>query len=149
MTFDAYQASSAQKRIYLVNRLSGDSIVYNMPQAWIIEGELDEARLEIALRQLVQRHEILKTSFAFHEGKVIQEIHGEIEVKLTISISTGGSVEELLNGWVRPFNLETVPLWRAGCVNTGPNCHVFLLDIHLIIADGISLNVFIDRKSVV
>jgi acyl carrier protein len=82
MASEAYEASSVQKRLYHINQLYGDSILYNMPFAWIIEGQLQPLRLENAVKKLVQRHETLRTSFSEKDGEVLQKFHEHLEFQL-------------------------------------------------------------------
>ncbi len=58
-----YSVSSAQKRLFVLNQLEDINISYNMPGAIMIEGELDQERLENVFKTLVDRHESLRTSF--------------------------------------------------------------------------------------
>ena len=41
-----YPVSAAQKRMYVLNMLEGDSTNYNMPGAVLIEGSLDRDKLD-------------------------------------------------------------------------------------------------------
>ncbi|KAF6646499.1 condensation domain-containing protein, partial [Paenibacillus sp. EKM301P] len=62
------------KRMYVLSHLEGGEVSYNMPGALIIEGSLDKKRLEQAFRQLIERHEALRTRFEMVDGEVIQRI---------------------------------------------------------------------------
>ncbi|OPD17797.1 hypothetical protein AL709_18590, partial [Clostridium botulinum] len=58
-----YEASSAQKRMYTLQKLDEESAAYNMPVVMKIEGKLNKERLEEAAMELIKRHETLRTSF--------------------------------------------------------------------------------------
>lgn len=60
---DVYPVSSAQKRLYILQQLEGAEISNNIPATLIVHGALDVERFEHAFRQLIARHEILRTSF--------------------------------------------------------------------------------------
>jgi len=143
MTFEIYQASSAQKRIYLLNQIQGESILYNIPQAWIIDGTLDKKKLENAFNALGERQESLRTSFTEKDGRVFQQIHSEINLEFHILSTENETIEKALENFTRPFNLENPPLWRVGILELEKGRNVLLLDIHHIISDGISLGIFI------
>ncbi|WP_193373336.1 condensation domain-containing protein, partial [Paenibacillus polymyxa] len=66
-----YPVSSAQKRLYILSHLEGGDLSYNMPGVLTVEGPLQADRLEDAFRQLIARHETLRTSFEMLEGEVV------------------------------------------------------------------------------
>ncbi|UTX04870.1 condensation domain-containing protein [Bacillus inaquosorum] len=69
---DYYPLSSAQKRLYLVQQLDQTSTGYNEFTAGRIAGKLDMQRLENVFRQLINRHESLRTSFKAIDGVPMQ-----------------------------------------------------------------------------
>ncbi|SFB47763.1 non-ribosomal peptide synthetase, partial [Clostridium frigidicarnis] len=58
-----YEASSAQKRMYIIKGFDKESIAYNMPEVFEIEGIIDKNKIEDTFRKLVKRHEALRTYF--------------------------------------------------------------------------------------
>ncbi|MCP4214102.1 MAG: amino acid adenylation domain-containing protein [bacterium] len=145
MTFDAYHASSAQKRLYFIDRLTGESVVYNMPGAWIIEGEFEPFKLENAMKRMIERHETLRTCFHQKEDMVLQKAYEEMNFSLPFSQQHGVPVEKLLEDFVRPFNLDELPLWRLELIGLEPGKQLLLFDIHHINSDGVSMNIIINE----
>jgi amino acid adenylation domain-containing protein len=141
--FEAYRTSSAQKRMFLVNHLLGDSTLYNMPAAWIVKGVIEPARLEAAFLKMIARHETLRTAFALAEGRVLQKVYDTIHFKLRQRPGSGAEIERIIDGFIRPFDLETPPLWRAELVQLGGAGQLLLFDIHHIISDSFSQAVII------
>ncbi|AMA54631.1 hypothetical protein AN935_00005 [Bacillus inaquosorum] len=78
---EAYPVSSAQKRIYVLQQLEDGGTAYNMPAVLELEGKLDPERLDRAFKELIKRHESLRTSFEQDEsGEPVQRIHDEVVV---------------------------------------------------------------------
>ena len=76
-----YALSSAQKRLYILNKLEGGGLAYNMPGTLLIEGDLDKGRLENAFNKLIERHEVFRTSFEMADGEPVQRIHENVQFR--------------------------------------------------------------------
>ncbi|MDK4255077.1 Plipastatin synthase subunit C [Bacillus velezensis] len=135
-TQDTYPVSSAQKRMYVLQQLEDGGVGYNMPAVLELTGPLDRGRLEETFRQLVERHESLRTSFETGpDGEPVQRIHDSVPFQL----DEAGSAD----AFVRPFCLEEAPLFRAALVKESDERHLLLTDMHHIISDGVSVNTLI------
>ncbi|WP_374004953.1 amino acid adenylation domain-containing protein [Bacillus velezensis] len=135
-TQDTYPVSSAQKRMYVLQQLEDGGVGYNMPAVLELTGPLDRGRLEETFRQLVERHESLRTSFETGpDGEPVQRIHDSVPFQLDEA--------ESADAFVRPFCLEEAPLFRAALVKESDERHLLLTDMHHIISDGVSVNTLI------
>nr|WP_278046118.1 non-ribosomal peptide synthetase [Clostridium beijerinckii] len=134
-----YEASSAQKRMYLLQQFNKDSTAYNMPAIFKLEGEVNKEKLESVFKKLVERHENLRTCFKTIDGEIVQIIKTDNEFKLTY-ITTNSSMENILSDFVKPFDLEKGSMLRAELVEVG-EINYLLIDMHHIISDGISKNI--------
>ncbi|MEC2214335.1 non-ribosomal peptide synthetase [Bacillus velezensis] len=133
---DTYPVSSAQKRMYVLQQLEDGGVGYNMPAVLELTGPLDRSRLEETFRQLVERHESLRTSFETGpDGEPMQRIHDSVPFQLDEA--------ESADAFVRPFCLEEAPLFRAALVKESDERHLLLTDMHHIISDGVSVNTLI------
>ncbi|QUS15474.1 amino acid adenylation domain-containing protein [Bacillus velezensis] len=133
---DTYPVSSAQKRMYVLQQLEDGGVGYNMPAVLELTGPLDRGRLEETFRQLVERHESLRTSFETGpDGEPVQRIHDSVPFQLDEA--------ESADAFVRPFCLEEAPLFRAALVKESGERHLLLTDMHHIISDGVSVNTLI------
>ncbi|POO76511.1 hypothetical protein C1T30_42770, partial [Bacillus sp. MBGLi97] len=80
---ETYPVSSAQKRIYVLQQLEDGGTGYNMPAVLELEGKLDPERLDRAFKELIKRHESLRTSFEQDGGgEPVQRIHDEVPFTL-------------------------------------------------------------------
>ncbi len=136
-----YPASPAQKRLYVLHLLDKESLNYNMPNVMVIEGELDKEHLNDVLNQLVQRHESLRTSFEMLDGEVVQRIHQEPNFEMIDLNAKEEDLTTFVKDFTKPFDLSKAPLLRVGLVKFEENKHLFMLDMHHIISDGISQDI--------
>ncbi|XXM72311.1 condensation domain-containing protein [Lysinibacillus sphaericus] len=75
--------SSAQKRMLIVNQLEDIGTNYNITGAVQLNGALDPVKLEEAIRQVINRHEALRTSFSRSEDGFIQRVHPQVSFSNT------------------------------------------------------------------
>lgn len=138
-----YILSSAQKRIYMVNQMQPESLSYNMPTAMIIYGKVSIDRLNNAFKQIIQRQESFRTSFEVVDGEYIQKINNSIDFQINYKKDQNDSIDNLIKEFIKPFDLSKAPLLRAELINIGDEKFLLLCDMHHIISDGSSLNIFI------
>ncbi|MGY4761311.1 non-ribosomal peptide synthase/polyketide synthase [Paenibacillus caseinilyticus] len=137
-----YEASSAQKRMYALQQLDPQSTAYHMPGVYELEGRVDAGRLERALKGLVQRHEALRTSFAAEDGEIVQRIEREASFGVPARSYGEKPIEAIAADFVKPFELERAPLFRAELAEAGGRTYL-LLDMHHIISDGVSMGILV------
>jgi amino acid adenylation domain-containing protein len=146
-----YAASSAQKRMYLFQQMNPESTAYNTPLARLIEGEVDKVKMEEVFSKLIERHESLRTTIELINGEPIQRIHPIDVVKSKVFGSPepffqkGFWPPEALREFVKPFDMGRAPFLRVELVEVGEREYLLLLDMHHIIADGVSMGIFIDE----
>ncbi|MCK4258506.1 MAG: non-ribosomal peptide synthase/polyketide synthase [Halanaerobiales bacterium] len=138
-----YPVSSAQKRLYIINQIENRSTHYNMPGFLLIEGQLNVELLELAFKQLIQRHESLRTSFKSIGGEIVQIIHQEIDFEVVYCEASEDNLKNLTYEFVKPFDLNQAPLLRVSIVKT-PNNYLLMFDLHHIISDGVSMGILIN-----
>jgi tyrocidine synthetase III len=137
-----YPLSSAQKRLYILNQMDKTNTRYNMPMSIVLEGEIDKKRLEETFWKLINRHEILRTSFIMLEDEPVQKIHKEIQFK--IEFTEGYKPEqELVENFLRPFDISRAPLLRSGLIKTGHNRYLWIVDMYHIVSDGFSSDLLV------
>ncbi|OYD09085.1 hybrid non-ribosomal peptide synthetase/type I polyketide synthase [Paludifilum halophilum] len=150
-----YELSSAQKRLYLMQQMDPGHTGYNEITVGYLEGTLDRKRFEETFQKMIQRHESLRTSFQSVEGTPVQVIHDKVDFAVEYyDVSTpdgdgNGNAEahakarQIVREFVQPFDLACPPLLRAGLIKVEENGHVLMLDMHHIISDGLSQDIFV------
>ncbi|MET4141100.1 amino acid adenylation domain-containing protein [Pedobacter sp. UYP1] len=142
-----YQVSNAQKLMFLLNEITGNSSVYNIQGAYTIKGQLNCQILEESFKELISRHEALRTSFVKDdEGDFFQRILPveEVDFKLGITqIHSAGACHDFLQtAFSYAFDLTKDLLLRAGLIEKDGE-YILYYCMHHIISDGWSLEVLI------
>ncbi|MCP4155049.1 MAG: non-ribosomal peptide synthetase, partial [bacterium] len=136
-----YILSSAQKRLYILNKMNPDGTAYNMPERIPMPPDIDMKKLRETFLQLIRRHESLRTSFfSPANSDPLQVIHRPEDISFDIPYYGYETLDRGLSpltNFVRPFELNHAPLLRAEVVQTAEG-HLLLVDMHHIISDGIS-----------
>jgi pristinamycin I synthase-3/4 len=144
-----YPASFAQRRLWFLDQMEPGSTAYNIATVVRLTGPLDTAALVRGLREIVGRHEALRTTFEAMDGEPVQIVadHLALAVPVVDLFDGGGRRAEALRlasaEACRPFDLRHGPLLRALLVRSGEREHQLILTFHHIIADGWSLGVFV------
>ncbi|WP_339158297.1 amino acid adenylation domain-containing protein [Paenibacillus sp. FSL W8-0186] len=143
-----YPVSSAQKRLFILNGMTGMDTAYNMPFVMQIEGRLDVKRLEEAFQALIARHEPLRTSFTLLQGEPVQRIHDRVDFTMELlDVHPDQNMEDIVDQLVTPFDLGQAPLLRAALAKRQEERYVLVIDIHHIVADGSSISVIVKEFS--
>jgi amino acid adenylation domain-containing protein/non-ribosomal peptide synthase protein (TIGR01720 family)/FkbM family methyltransferase len=141
--------SYAQQRLWFLDQLEPDSPLYNLPTAVRLEGDLDVPALEGSLREIVRRHEVLRTRFPLRAGRPVQEIAPAVDLRLAVVDLAGleprrreGEAMALARAEaLQPFDLARGPVFRAWMVRLGQREHALLATLHHIASDGWSAGV--------
>ncbi|MCP4218648.1 MAG: KR domain-containing protein, partial [bacterium] len=157
-TKEYYPLSSAQKRLFVLQQLDEQSTAYNVWEWMVPAHTIDISHLRHTLEQLAQRHESLRTAFTILDGEPVQRISPTPEISIhTFQVSApapqgehpivDGAIEDLLEEFVKPFDLSCLPLFRVGIINTGDGKQILVSDMHHIITDGLSHHIFMEEFS--
>jgi amino acid adenylation domain-containing protein len=146
---DYYPLSSAQSRIFILQTMDPKGTGYNTPMVVELTGPLESGKLERVLKMLIARHQSFRTSFHMLEDRPIQLVHEDVE--FAIQYRDAGqwddhgpeAVTAEIKRFVAPFDLAAAPLLRALLVKLSAERHVLALDMHHIVADGVSLGILV------
>lgn len=150
-----YPVSHAQRRLWILDQLEGQTGLYHMTSTFLLKGHIHVEAFSQALSALEQRHETLRTTFENIGGQPVQIVHNTVGLTLEyLDFSNESNVDESLDQVAEqdlhlPFNLSKAPLLRVKLIKlnsgegTSPDTFDYALffNIHHIIADGLSTEV--------
>src|SRR5262249_48767308 len=122
--------SLAQQRLWFLDQLQPDNPAYHVPIVVRLDGPLDVRAVAASLQQIVQRHEILRTTFPLVDRTPEQVVAPMLEVALPCVDLTAMANAEAIGADVvareakRPFDLARGPLLRALLLRLAPNTHL-------------------------
>ncbi|MFE6487890.1 amino acid adenylation domain-containing protein, partial [Streptomyces sp. NPDC057757] len=133
--------SFAQQRLWFLGELEGLSATYNIPVALRLAGDLDAEALRLALGDVVDRHEVLRTVYPADEGRPRQQILAPpSSIDLPVIEVGRDSLTEAVAGLANhAFDLRTELPLRAWLLRVGSGECVLVLVVHHIAGDGWSM----------
>ncbi len=143
--------SPGQRRFWFLEQLNPGTTELSLPMALTLRGPLDVALLERAMTELVRRHETLRTRIVRGEADAVQVIEPAEPIVLPVVDLTGvrsGDREadadrRAAEQAARPFDFARGPLWRATLLRLAPDSHRLCLVLHHMMADGLSMGLFV------
>ncbi|QSQ17129.1 amino acid adenylation domain-containing protein [Myxococcus landrumensis] len=152
---DTVPASSAQRRLWFMQRMDPTGVSYNTPFALELKGRLDVPALEKSLQALARRHEALRTTFREVDEELVQVIHAfepqslpVVDLRGLPELEREQRRQEALDTRIRtPFDLERGPLLRQVLIRAEEEDHLLLLTLHHIVSDGWSMGVIVQELS--
>ncbi|HJT26990.1 MAG TPA: condensation domain-containing protein, partial [Pyrinomonadaceae bacterium] len=150
-TSDPSPLSYAQQRLWFLDQLEQGNSSYNMPVAVRLMGRLDIKALERTLNEIVQRHEVLRTTISVIDGQPMQVVAPARTIRLSIlDLSkldkTAREAELKLivsQEGQYAFDLSFEPPLRVRLLRLEKEEHIVILTMHHIISDGWSIGVLI------
>ncbi|MEH2128465.1 condensation domain-containing protein [Nostoc sp.] len=140
----------AQERLWFLDQLEPGNPFYNVAIAIRLTGKLNPAILEQSLNEIIKRHESLRTTFTPVDGRPIQIIHENLELKLSILQNFDSDIQSLiLQESQKPFDLSQLPLLKATLLHLKEDEHLLLITIHHMISDGWSIGVLIQELATI
>ena len=168
---DYYPQSSAQKRLFLLDKLEKIRTSYNIPVVFKTRGPLQKESIENVFKTIIARHESLRTSLHLIGSESIQRVHDKVEFKIEnkkieqkqpplfeekkglaplsneSAADSRPAAADMIGPFIHPFDLSQAPLLRVGLMElpyTPAALHGFLIiDMHHIVSDGTSMTVLV------
>ncbi|HVR97271.1 MAG TPA: amino acid adenylation domain-containing protein [Thermoanaerobaculia bacterium] len=149
--------SFAQERLWFLDRLIPDSPIYHVPMTTRLRGRLRRPVLAASLREVANRHEVLRTTFGSVGDRPVQVISPEPRLDLPLIDLAGLPAERreaeaqrrLAEEVAWPFDLARGPLVRALLVRLAEEDHLARFNLHHIVSDGWSLGVLMQDLSAI
>jgi len=147
---DNVPLSHAQEAMWFVEQLNPGTMQFNVPFGLGLQGKLDVEALRNSLSAVVERHESLRTVFAVVDEQPVQRVlepsAWELPL-LDLSVLEEGEREQAFERLLddeanKPFDLQNGPLYRGTLVRRSAEDYLLLLNIHHIVFDARSLDVF-------
>jgi len=142
--------SDSQERLWFIHQLEG-SISYHVPAVLRLKGDLKIDSLANALKQVVSRHEVLRTIFKVQEGKAYQTIMENWNWDLPVINGAefnedASGLKDLIYQLIRkPFDLSTDPMLRAELILINSTESMLVVVLHHIVSDAWSLSILIQE----
>jgi Condensation domain len=117
--YDEFPCTPVQERFFVAELLSPGNAALNIALRWSLVGPVSGAMVGFALRQLVARHEILRTAFVEGENGPVQRVYPTADLHVSeLDLRLLGTVEREFDRISaeearRPFDLSRPPLMRA------------------------------------
>lgn len=149
--------SYAQQRLWLQDKINGDSSHYNIFGALQLSGQLNKAALQQAFQSIIERHESLRSYFIEETaGQPRQVIQNNVVIDITHYDISNYSINEqqvelttyLASEASTPFNLSQDLMVRVGLIKIAEFEHILMVTLHHIAADGWSIDILLKEFSV-
>ncbi|SEE23267.1 amino acid adenylation domain-containing protein [Tenacibaculum sp. MAR_2010_89] len=135
---ESYPLSSAQRRMYFLYEYEKDGTSYNMPTFYRVGRDLDVSQLDKAFKELVSRHQVLRTVFELIDGHPVQQVLKDVNFEIDYKQGAASDIKNYVSEFVQPFNLaENLP-YRVSLIDITGEDYLLMIDSHHIINDGVS-----------
>ena len=155
-TIEGFRLSPQQRHLWGLQE-NNPQQTYRVRGAILITGNLDKEILKSALQNVVNRHEILRTSFHCLPGMTLplQAIASTGEVPISEHNLRGLSPEEqeakiaalFEQLSLLPFDFERGSLWHISLVTLAQDKHLLVANFSALIADSVTLKNFTSELS--
>ncbi len=148
--------SFPQQRLWVQDQIEPNNPLYNIPRALRLKGTLNLSALEAALNAIVERHEIMRTTYrsddAGHPFQIIGPAHKPPLPIVDLSDMPVGDREKearriVQSEAVTPFNLASDPMTRNLLLQMDDEDHILLMTTHHIASDGWSTGILLRELS--
>src|SRR6266508_4644317 len=135
--------SLEQQRLWFLHKLD-PSVPWHVAAGLRITGEFDLAALQQAVSQVMQRHESLRSTFVEVNGQPLRGSAPVTGFPISVVELGGGVLGDVVRGeFGGGFDVGVGPLVRVLVVRCGVGVHVVVVTLHQLVADRVSLGLFV------
>ncbi|MBQ3364034.1 MAG: amino acid adenylation domain-containing protein [Muribaculaceae bacterium] len=138
--------SYAQTGVYFDCLKNPASTIYNIPYLLAYPEGTDADHLADAVKRVIEAHPELSVHFTTEGDSIIQTTEDSVPVEVNIVEMSEEELAKYKKEFVRPFNLQKAPLYRAEVVKTASGLYL-LMDMHHLVFDGGSADLLIRQLS--
>ena len=146
-----YPLSSAQRRLWFIDRLEAGSTAYNLVASHLLDEAIDEDAMAKAVNDVVERQASLRTVFPDVDGEPLQRVLPFSPVRLeVVDLRSLAASEPLARARdlmradaAQPFDLAAGPPFRARLLRLDDARYALVFSMHHIVSDGWSLAIFL------
>jgi acyl transferase domain-containing protein/acyl carrier protein len=143
-----FDLSSAQKRIWFLQKYDPEMTAYNLPGKSLLHQKLEIETLTRALNYLIRRHEALRTVFRETGGIPKQVVLKELQLDVKVEdLSMAEDQEQRLAGLLQLEDSQAFkmskPLIKVKIFKLGEEKYCVYYNMHHILIDGWSSEIFI------
>lgn len=154
-----------QQQLWFINQLQPGTATYNIPVAIHLTGKLNVPALVRSLNEIIQRHDILRTSFEVVNGEPIQKVADAIALNARSAIAFSLPEIDLrhladeqqqtelqklsLQEAQSSFDLGQAPLLRAKLLHLQAEQSILILTLHHLVGDGWSIKILVQELSAI
>lgn len=142
----------AQEQMLLFEQLSPGTTVHHLHWLFRLEGQLDAELLEAAIRAIEGRHEALRTVVRYEGQRPTQQVrltqrrlHESHDLRSLGPRAEEAALHHAEAAFAQPFDLERGPLFRTALFRVGPSSHLLSFQVHHLIIDAWSLNLWMSE----
>jgi amino acid adenylation domain-containing protein/non-ribosomal peptide synthase protein (TIGR01720 family) len=143
--------SFAQERVYFIQQLAPENSAYQFQATMRFQGRLHVTVLQKCLDEIVQRHEIFRTTYRAVNGRLFQVIHPHQPISFTVidlhsfpESERETEAQKLVDAEVqKPLDITQLPLVKWVLLKLSDQEHLLIHIEHHMAHDGWSFNVFL------
>ncbi|WP_338927353.1 amino acid adenylation domain-containing protein [Mycetohabitans endofungorum] len=145
-----YALTTAQTEIWLAQQLRPDSPVYNIAQYTVIDGVIEPAVFEAALRQVIDEADTLRLQFVDSDDGLRQRIGAPAWSMPVLDLTAQADPQAAAQAWMQadyqqPVNLMQGPLFCYALLKVAPAQWIWYQRYHHIMTDGYGQHLIAQR----
>lgn len=135
-----FELTQSQLRIFSTYTANPDNTIYNMPVELKLSKNIDFEKLKLAFENIISKNDAFSLQIRVVENKIVFVSKNDEKIDKIKEISEK-DYYKYKKEFLRPFDLLNEKLYRVEMYKTENNIYI-LFDVHHIICDGLSLNIF-------